>query len=83
MERTKQFCRERGYVQTLFGRRCHVPAIHDKNPAQRNFSERAAINAPLQGTAADILKRAMIRVPQASGTTWLNRQSVHVIDGAR
>jgi DNA polymerase-1 len=52
-------------VQTLFGRRCHVPAIHDTNPARRNFSERAAINAPLQGTAADILKRAMIRVPQA------------------
>ncbi len=65
MERTKQFCREHGYVQTLFGRRCHVPAIHDKNPARRNFSERAAINAPLQGTAADILKRAMIRVPPA------------------
>ncbi|MGV7228875.1 MAG: DNA polymerase I [Nitrospirales bacterium] len=65
MERTKQYCREHGYVQTLFGRRCHVPAIHDTNPARRNFSERAAINAPLQGTAADILKRAMIRVPQA------------------
>ena len=65
MERTKQFCREHGYVQTLFGRRCHVPAIHDKNPARRNFSERAAINAPLQGTAADILKRSMIRVPAA------------------
>ena len=65
MERTKQFCREHGYVQTLFGRRCHVPAIHDTNPARRNFSERAAINAPLQGTAADILKRAMVRVPEA------------------
>ena len=65
MERTKQFCREHGYVQTLFGRRCHVPGIHDKNPARRNFSERAAINAPLQGTGADILKRAMIRVPPA------------------
>ena len=65
MEHTKQFCREHGYVQTLFGRRCHVPAIHDTNPARRNFSERAAINAPLQGTAADILKRAMIRVPEA------------------
>ncbi len=65
MEHTKQFCRERGYVQTLFGRRCHVPGIHDKNSARRNFSERAAINAPLQGTAADILKRAMIRVPAA------------------
>ncbi len=67
MERTKQFCRQHGYVQTLFGRRCHVPGIHDKNPARRNFSERAAINAPLQGTAADILKRAMIRVPAALG----------------
>ena len=65
MERTKQFCRERGYVQTLFGRRCHIPGIHDKNPARRNFAERAAINAPLQGSAADILKRAMIRVPPA------------------
>lgn len=65
METTKAFCRKRGYVQTLFGRRCHVPGIHDKNAARRNFSERAAINAPLQGTAADILKRAMIRVPSA------------------
>jgi len=65
MERTKQFCREHGYVQTLFGRRCYVPGIHDQNPARRNFAERAAINAPLQGSAADILKRAMIRVPPA------------------
>ena len=64
-EQTKQFCREHGYVQTLFGRRCHVPGIQDKNPAKRNFAERAAINAPLQGSAADILKRAMIRVPPA------------------
>ena len=65
MDRTKQFCREHGYVETLFGRRCHVPGIHDTNAARRNFSERAAINAPIQGTAADILKRAMIRVPPA------------------
>ena len=65
MHRTKQFCRERGYVETLFGRRCHVPGIHDKNAARRNFAERAAINAPIQGTAADVLKRAMIRVPPA------------------
>ena len=63
MNRTKQFCREHGYVETLFGRRCHVPGIHDKNAARRNFAERAAINAPIQGTAADVLKRAMIRVP--------------------
>ena len=65
MTRTKQFCREHGYVETLFGRRCHVPGIHDKNAAKRNFAERAAINAPIQGTAADVLKRAMIRVPPA------------------
>jgi DNA polymerase I len=75
MERTKQFCREHGYVQTLFGRRCHVPAINDTSPARRNFSERAAINAPLQGTAADILKRAMIRVPQALEQHGLTSQA--------
>ena len=65
MARTKQFCREHGYVETLFGRRCHVPGIHDKQAARRNFAERASINAPIQGTAADILKRAMIHVPPA------------------
>src|SRR5215468_3508201 len=65
MDRTKKFARERGYVLTLFGRRCHMPGILDKNPARRSFMERASINAPLQGTAADIIKRAMIRVPPA------------------
>jgi len=65
MERTKQVAREQGYVTTLFGRRCHVPGINDKNPARKSFMERAAINAPLQGTAADIIKRAMIRIPPA------------------
>ena len=63
METTKTFARANGYVTTAFGRRCHTPAIADKNPARRNFSERAAINAPLQGAAADIIKRAMIRLP--------------------
>lgn len=65
MERTKQFARQHGFVETLFGRRCHVPGINDRNPNMRNFSERAAINAPLQGTAADIIKRAMIAVEKA------------------
>ena len=65
MERTKAAARQAGYVTTLFGRRCYVPGINDKNPARRSFMERAAINAPLQGTAADIVKRAMIRVPPA------------------
>ncbi len=65
MERTKAFARQHGFVETLFGRRCHMPGIADKNPARRSFMERAAINAPLQGTAADIIKRAMIRIPPA------------------
>ena len=65
MERTKTFARARGYVETLFGRRCHVPGINDRIPARRGNAERQAINAPLQGSAADIIKRAMIRVPPA------------------
>ncbi|MFM9842279.1 MAG: DNA polymerase I [Dongiaceae bacterium] len=65
MERMKKRAREMGYVTTLFGRRCHLPGIKDINPARRSFMERAAINAPLQGTAADIIKRAMIRIPGA------------------
>jgi len=65
MEATKEFARSHGFVETLFGRRCHVPGIKDKNPARRNFSERAAINAPLQGSAADLIKRAMIRLGPA------------------
>jgi DNA polymerase-1 len=65
MERTKAECRERGYVETLFGRKCWIPGIRDSNVTRRNFAERQAINAPLQGTAADIIKRAMARVPPA------------------
>ncbi|MGQ0663973.1 MAG: DNA polymerase I [Pseudomonadota bacterium] len=65
MERTKEEARARGYVTTLFGRRCHIPDINAKPAAQRSFAERAAINAPIQGAAADIIKRAMVRVPAA------------------
>ncbi len=65
MERTKAVAREQGFVETLFGRRCFVPGIKDSNPARRNFAERQAINAPLQGAAADIIKRAMARVEPA------------------
>lgn len=65
MEATREFARRNGYVTTLFGRRVHVPSLREKNPARRNFGERAAINAPLQGSAADIVKRAMARIPKA------------------
>ncbi len=65
MERTKKQAHSQGYVSTLFGRRTHVRDINAKNPNLRAFSERAAINAPIQGTAADIIKRAMIRMPDA------------------
>ncbi|MBT5675786.1 MAG: DNA polymerase I [Rhodospirillaceae bacterium] len=65
MERTKKEAHERGFVATLYGRRIHLPGINEKNPAHRGFSERAAINAPIQGTAADIIKRAMIIMEDA------------------
>jgi len=63
MDSAKSKARERGYVTTLFGRKCHIRGINDKNPQMRGFAERVAINAPIQGGAADIIKRAMLRVP--------------------
>jgi DNA polymerase-1 len=71
MESRKELCREHGYVETIFGRRCHLPGIRDRNPVHRAFSERASINAPLQGSAADIIKRAMVRIPGALATAKL------------
>lgn len=65
MDRTKETVREQGFVTTLFGRRIHIPAIHSKSAAERQFGERAAINAPIQGSAADIIRRAMMRMPGA------------------
>jgi len=65
MESTKEFARENGYVETLFGRRVHIREIRSTVPAHRGGAERAAINAPIQGTAADIIRRAMVRVPGA------------------
>ena len=62
MERTKEEARAQGYVQTLFNRRCYIPEINAKMPTRRNYAERQAINAPIQGSAADIMKRAMIDV---------------------
>jgi DNA polymerase-1 len=65
MERTKEQAKKQGFVETTFGRKCHVRGINDRNPNMRGFAERAAINAPIQGGAADIIKRAMIRVQDA------------------
>ncbi len=65
MERIKAECRTAGYVETIFGRKCFIPGIRDANPARRMGAERQAINAPLQGSAADIIKRAMGRIPAA------------------
>ncbi|WP_416897225.1 MAG: DNA polymerase I [Minwuia sp.] len=71
MDEAKAHAREHGFVTTLYGRRIHVAGIRDKNPAKRNFSERAAINAPIQGSAADVIKRAMIRIPGAMSDAGL------------
>ncbi len=65
MEQQKQFAREHEYVQTLFGRKCYTPNINAKMQNVKMGAERAAINAPLQGTAADIMKMAMIKMPRA------------------
>jgi DNA polymerase-1 len=60
MENTREQAREKGYVETLLGRRLYLPDIRSKNAAQRQYAERTAINAPLQGAAADLIKLAMI-----------------------
>jgi DNA polymerase I len=65
MDRTKAFSREHGYVETIFGRRAHYPEIKSSNPQVRAFNERASINAPIQGSAADIIRRAMVRMEAA------------------
>ncbi|MBY0560995.1 DNA polymerase I [Hyphomicrobium sp.] len=65
MEATKKHAHAHGHVETIFGRKIHYPEINTKNPSMRGFLERAAINAPIQGSAADIIRRAMIRMPGA------------------
>ncbi|MGL4475017.1 MAG: DNA polymerase, partial [Shewanella sp.] len=70
MEETRALAAEQGYVSTLLGRRLYLPEIHARNAMRRQGAERAAINAPMQGTAADIIKRAMITVDQ-----WINEHT--------
>ena len=74
MDETREFCRANGYVLTLFGRKCHYPDIKASNPSIRSFNERAAINARLQGSAADIIRRAMIRMEGELAKAKLNAQ---------
>jgi DNA polymerase I len=74
MDETRDFCRAHGYVETLFGRKCHYPDIKASNPSIRAFNERAAINARLQGSAADIIRRAMVRMEDALAEKKLSAQ---------
>ncbi len=74
IEETKAFAKKHGFVETLFGRKCHYPDIGASNASIRAFNERAAINARLQGTAADIIRRAMIRMDGALTKKKLNAQ---------
>ena len=69
MEETREFARENGYVETVFGRRLYLPDINAKNHNVRQYAERTAINAPMQGTAADVIKLAMIAVDD-----WLSER---------
>ncbi len=71
MDRTRAQAREVGYVETVFGRRLYLPEINSRNGQRRQYAERTAINAPMQGTAADVIKRAMLRLDQ-----WLCEDSV-------
>ena len=73
MEDAKSEAREQGFITTLFGRKCHIKGIADRNGAVRGFAERQAVNAPIQGAAADIMRRAMNKMPAA----------IEAIEGAR
>ena len=74
IEETKAYAKQHGFVYTLFGRKCHYPEIRASNASVRSFNERAAINARLQGSAADIIRRAMIRMDDALAKQKLNAQ---------
>ena len=74
MEDTKAFAREHGYVETIFGRKAHYQEIKSSNPQMRAFNERAAINAPIQGSAADIIRRAMVQMEGALDKAKLSAQ---------
>ncbi len=76
MDRTREQAHEQGYVETLFGRRLYLPEINSRNGQRRQYAERTAINAPMQGTAADIIKRAMISLDQVLEKSGLDARMV-------
>jgi len=76
MQRTRETARQQGYVETVFGRRLYLPEINSKNPQRRQGAERAAINAPMQGTAADLIKLAMIAVQDRIDTAKLKSRLI-------
>ena len=80
MDKTRAVAREQGYVETVFGRRLYLPEINSQNAQRRQYAERTAINAPMQGTAADIIKRAMLSLDHwltESGTDARMIMQVH------
>lgn len=76
MEKTRELAHDQGYVETVFGRRLYLPEINSRNGQRRQYAERTAINAPMQGTAADIIKRAMITVDRALADVRLDAKVV-------
>ena len=76
MDETRERARQQGYVETVFGRRLYLPEIKASNAVRRQYAERTAINAPMQGTAADIIKRAMIDLDRAIEKSKLD---IHMI----
>ncbi|NDD15040.1 MAG: DNA polymerase I, partial [Betaproteobacteria bacterium] len=76
MEDTRQQAKARGYVETVFGRRLYLPEINSPNGPRRSGAERAAINAPMQGTAADLIKMSMVKVQQEIDTRQLQTKMI-------
>ncbi|MDH5484745.1 MAG: DNA polymerase, partial [Gammaproteobacteria bacterium] len=76
MDNTRELAHEQGYVETLFGRRLYLPEINSRNGQRRQYAERTAINAPMQGTAADIIKKAMIQLDQSLVASSLDARMV-------
>jgi len=76
MDKTREQAHDRGYVETVFGRRLYLPEINSRNGQRRQYAERTAINAPMQGTAADIIKRAMIAVDSALASSKVDAKVV-------